>query len=157
MCTRVCVYECVSVMKVFAHHPTHIQNMQTHTHTLSTLFTSPSHATDSSPSFETPSPGALELWLINLFFPQPFYSLLSLFLCYGESQYQSIKSSLGSEGLRSQARVRQRKGWAVWWYTPRNSWSDFAIPVILSVYQYEHQYILYIYISIYIKYANNIL
>lgn len=93
---------CASVMKVFAYHPTCTQSKQTHTytHTLSTLLASHSHTTDSSPSSENPSPGAQELRLINLFILS-----LSFFLCYGESQYQSIKSSLGSEGLRSQARV----------------------------------------------------
>lgn len=78
------------------------------THTFSTLFASLSHATVSSPSFVTPSPGAQELRLINLFFPPTF--LFSLFLCYGESQYQSIKSSLGSEGLRSHECCNGRAG-----------------------------------------------
>lgn len=81
-CAHVCTD--ASVMKVFAHHPACMQ-----THTLSILYASPSHATDSSPSFETPSPGAQDLQLINLFFfYQPFYSLLlslALFFCVMES------------------------------------------------------------------------
>ncbi len=75
---------------------------------------------------------------------QSFFSLAlpsSPFLCYGESQYQSIKSSLDSEGLRSRARASMHA--AVQVRAGRydricHETEEVTFPVILLIYLCDH-------------------